>query len=162
MEPRLVAGYKRVLRQELCSLRSPGLRGQHTPYRVVSYPDFVTPWGRLWLWPCSWRRTEPSWWWWAPRGSARHPSWGGSTCSSTTINIIIITIVIAIIILINVSIMINIRFLFDKFQHRHKPTVEEMYSRDFVINDCGLRSPFIIVSQANIMWKDCLFNGLWY
>ena len=56
---------------------------------------------------------------------------------------IIITIIIAIItikITIIVSIIINIRFLFDKFQHRHKPTVEEMFSRDFVINDCGLRS----------------------
>ena len=64
-------------------------------------------------------------------------------------NIIIITIFMLIITI--TIIMINIRFLFDKFQHRHKPTVEEMYSRDFVINDCGLRSPFIIVSQANIM-----------
>ena len=31
------------------------------------------------------------------------------------------------------------RFLFDQFQHQHSPTVEEMYSRDFVINECGLR-----------------------
>ena len=65
-------------------------------------------------------------------------------------NIIIITIIIAIIIItititIIVSIFINIRFLFDKFQHRHKPTVEEMLSRDFVINDCGLRSPSNII-----------------
>ena len=31
------------------------------------------------------------------------------------------------------------RFLFDQFQHQHSPTVEEMFSRDFDINNGGLR-----------------------
>ena len=31
------------------------------------------------------------------------------------------------------------RFLFDQFQHQHSPTVEEMFSKDFDINNGGLR-----------------------
>ena len=57
---------------------------------------------------------------------------------------IVITIITVTIIIIVITI-INIRFLFDKFQHRHKPTVEEMFSKDFSINGCGLRSNFIIL-----------------
>ena len=63
--------------------------------------------------------------------------------------IIIIIIVIIIIIIITIIIIIIIikvgktsilrRFLFDQFQHQHSPTVEEMFSRDFDINNGGLR-----------------------
>ena len=56
-----------------------------------------------------------------------------------------IIIIITIIVIITITIIkvgktsILRRFLFDQFQHQHSPTVEEMFSRDFDINNGGLR-----------------------
>ena len=59
------------------------------------------------------------------------------------VGIIIIIIVITIIVTITIikvgKTSILRRFLFDQFQHQHSPTVEEMFSRDFDINNGGLR-----------------------